>query len=1099
MKIQLTLGFVFSFTCLLAQSDPDFNSGEIITAGIKAHDEDNYKEAIKQYQRVPENDTNYVLALYELGLSARADSQYTLAKKVTRQAIELGPTAYDHDLWQMLGSIYDDEKKHDSALQVFRQAHELYPNSFRAVNAIGINYYLQKKGDSAFHYFKKAFLMNPYAVGPHYFLGMLALDKGYPIQAMMSFTMSLILSPDGSRSSNSLNKLYTISNISDEMTTAMNDRKEESFLKENYAELETYFKSKIALEKKYKIETKLDETLFRQLNLIFDKAQPSSNPEEFWGTVYGRLYQDIYKKGMFEGLTIRMIEGVNSTEAQKLVKSSKGDIEKMGRFVSDYLDNIGYQRDLTGKTDRQQPGYYFEDNEPAGKGMATDSKGKNLQGLWEFYNTLGNVSRQTEFKNGKVSGAYKTFYYTGKPKEDLVIQNEQLNGPMKEYYENGNLKMEAQFVNGKKNGLQTEYFRNGSKASEETYRNGVKDGPVKTYYESGGIQYDGNYANNEIEGTLKEYYRSGRLLNVYQFRRGKSDGEYLSYWYNGQLETKGKMLNGERVGQFETYDIDGKLASKLNYRSGKLDGQAIYYHPNGKERLISEYNGGDQEGISKEMDEEGRIESITEYRKGHIKKITYYNVLTGAVANQSIVDDKQKNLLRLCNVIGNVTMEVIADRDGYYNGEYKRLYVNGKPSVVSQYEKGKEQGKGQSFYKNGQLKAEYINKDDELHGPYKYYYDNGKLSSEGQYHEGKKVGYWTSWNILGNIDEKEYFLEGEYHGPQKYYYANGKINKIITFDKGIETRIQKFDTTGKQIFEYRMKPGAENAITEVSALGKKSMTYHFDRNYMQGEKIVFLPNGKVMTAMRYINGGLDSVYTGYYPNGQIRAQGHYVQGSRQGRWTYFTPDGKITSVNYYLNDDSHGTDTVYYENGAIEIIAPYRSDDRHGWFCKYAPGGELMYKYHYRHGFLIGYTYEQADGTLIKEIPVENSDKAVVIKTYYKNGKQSSEFTYQNGDYNGKRTVWYPDGKVQFTANYTDGLSDGEEKEFYPNGKVNYEKYYKRDNLHGAYKKYNEACQLLLEENYVEGFEHGKSKYYDNSGKLQYTITNYWGEEIAVD
>ncbi|QLH45570.1 MAG: hypothetical protein HWD58_08125 [Bacteroidota bacterium] len=248
---------------------------------------------------------------------------------MTRQAIELGPTAYDHDAWQMLGSIYDDEKKHDSALLVFRQAHELYPNSFRAVNAIGINYYLQKKEIRLFTILRRPF-NEPICGRPTLLLGMLALDKGYPIQAMMSFTMSLILSPDGSRSSNSLNKLYTISNISDEMTTAMNDRKEESFLKENYAELETYFKSKIALEKKYKIETKLDETLFRQLNLIFDKAQPSSNPEEFWGAVYGRLYQDIYKKGMFEGLTIRMIEGVNSTEAQKLVKSSKGDIEKWG-------------------------------------------------------------------------------------------------------------------------------------------------------------------------------------------------------------------------------------------------------------------------------------------------------------------------------------------------------------------------------------------------------------------------------------------------------------------------------------------------------------------------------------------------------------------------------------------------------------------------------------------------------------------------------------------------------------------------------------------------------------------------------------------------
>jgi antitoxin component YwqK of YwqJK toxin-antitoxin module len=178
---------------------------------------------------------------------------------------------------------------------------------------------------------------------------------------------------------------------------------------------------------------------------------------------------------------------------------------------------------------------------------------------------------------------------------------------------------------------------------------------------------------------------------------------------------------------------------------------------------------------------------------------------------------------------------------------------------------------------------------------------------------------------------------------------------------------------------------------------------------------------------------------------------------------------------------------------------PYVSDDRHGWLCKYAPGGELMYKLHYRYGYLVGYTYEQADGTFIKEIPVENSGNPVTIKAYYKSGQVSTEFVYQNGDYHGKRNIYYPNGKVQFTVNYVNGNQDGEEKEYFPNGQVNYEKTYKNDRLHGAHKKYNEAGKLLMVENYVEGYEHGKSMYYDSTGKLQYTITNYWGEEMTVE
>lgn len=1100
-KSSLLFVLLFSATFFSFSQDKYFviDSKEIIKTGAELHDKDKYKEAIVEYQKIPENDTNYVLALYEIALSARADSQFTLAKQMTREAIDQGPSVYDHDLWLMLGSIYDDEKKHDSALAVFNKTVQLFPRSYRAINAKGINFYLQKKSDSAFVYLKEALMMNPYNVTSHYILGMLAYEDGYPIQAMLSFAMSLVLSPDGSRSGLTLNKLYNISNLSDETLENFSKRKESNVFKESYSDLETYFKSKISLERSYKIETKLDEPLFRQLNLIFDKVPISSNTNEFWGNFYVPIYKDIFKKKMFEAFTFRMIEGVNSASAQKLVKSNKSDIEKMGIMISSVLDDYGFNRKIETNPDRSKPGYYFENNALVAKGLAMNGNIKNMQGNWEFYNSIGDVVRSSEFKNSKLAGRYNTYYYTGILKEEMDFENEKINGIGNEYYDTGLPKSKANFTNGNKNGTYYQYYANGSLASQDEYTNGKRNGKSLSYYISSGLRYEMNYVNDQIEGPVKEYYRSGRLYSITDAKRGKAEGDFISYYFNGQVETTGTLKDGNRNGEFVTYDINGKLESKLNYKEGKLDGPAFYYHPNGKESRIASYSKGDQEGEFIDKDEEGRTEAITEYKKGHIKKIKFFNVLTGAVVSESNIDDKQKNLLKLCNKNGNIVTEVVTDRDGMYNGDFKRLFVNGKTAMTSNYEKGKEEGKRTRYFKNGKVREEFNNVDDEIDGEYKSYFNDGKVEVEGKYIKGQKQGYWYTYNTLGNLIEKEYYIDGDYHGPQHYFWGNGKKSKTIYFDKGIETRIVQFDTLGKVIQDYKMKLGQDNAITEVNPLNKKARTLNFNKNYLQGQLINYLPNGQKLGVFNIKNGSYDSTYIGYHVNGKVRTEGFYHADKRQGTWKYYNTEGQLTQISHFVNGDSEGIDSVFDDNGKLEMIIPYKDDDRHGYVCKYAPTGELIYKYHYIDGLIVGYTYEQPDGTLIQEIPVENSGNEVVIKTFYKSGKLASECNYQNGEYQGKRKLYFPDGKLSFEATYLDGMKNGLETEYFPNGKVSYERTEKNDITDGVYKKYNEKGILLVEEHYIQGYEHGVSKYFDASGKLLHSVVNYWGNEISMD
>lgn len=1069
------------------------NSGELIKEGIELHNEKKYKEAIALYNQVPENDTNFAFAIYELTLSARLDSQFNVGIQAAKKCLAQNSN-YEHDLLLQLGSLYNDVKKYDSAVQYINTSISKFPNSYATYHGKAIHFYHTKKYDSAFLYFKKAILMNPYAYNSHYCLGLMAMENGYPIQAMLAFSASLLISPSGGRSSASIKNLYELANLSDSVLNYYEKREEHKYLQEDYAEIESYFKSKIALEKNYKIKASINDNIFKQLNLICEKLPKVENETGTWfHDFYASLFKNIYEENHFNGATLIMISGLKNEDVQRMIKQSKSEIEKASIYIAERLNEFGYARSTTRPVNYDLAGYHFNNQMLFAYGKLNNRKKEIQDGNWVYYNKTGNIISERNYQRGQLDGIYKEYYNNGKLRFEGDFKNNEIHGRSFSYYKNGLPSVHLHLKGEKRDGPCTKFNFNGSKKLEENYEDGKINGPTTSYFERGNPQYTGEYINGKITGRILQYYRTNQLLSSTEIVNGEANGTKTTYYPQGQLFSTSEMKNGKIEGLVTTFFKNGKVAAKENFKKDKLDGNSIFYFENGVEKLNINYSDGEKEGTSVAKTDDNKISSIIEYRKGHYKKIKKYNVLNDQLLVENNIDDKETNTIREYNGIGILISESICDRDGAYNGLCKIVYPDGKIRETKTYKKGFLQGEIKKYFKNGKLSEEANFKDDKYDGVYKSYHDNGKLKMEGTFVEGVKQGYWLNYDNYGALIEKEYYLDDEFDGNAYYYFPSGKLRAITKFDNGNEIQTSEYDTNTVLIQKIDIEPNKPCKLLFKYLGNKKLRECTILNNSLQGDDINYYINGNISSKSHYTVGYLDSNFTSYYSNGKVKKEGNYVNNEMEGTWTSYDKMGNKLSIEHYNNGELDGIDTFYSEENKLETIIPHSENDRHGWLEKYAYNGDLCYKLHYFYGFIIGYSYQLPDGTFAKEIPVSNSDKKELIKTFYKNGTVSAEFEYQNADYHGTRKLFFPNGKVWVESNYLFGERDGNDKVYFSNGQIAIDRTFINGEVEGLSKTYYTNGKLQEEINYKNGYLHGKSNYYKQDGTLEISLNYYWG------
>jgi antitoxin component YwqK of YwqJK toxin-antitoxin module len=385
--------------------------------------------------------------------------------------------------------------------------------------------------------------------------------------------------------------------------------------------------------------------------------------------------------------------------------------------------------------------------------------------------------------------------------------------------------------------------------------------------------------------------------------------------------------------------------------------------------------------------------------------------------------------------------------------------------------------------------------DGKENGYYRGYYINGRLSAEGWLKDGKAQGTWLYYDEPGTLTARTHYLNGDLSGYKEEYLPNGKKSFESKYDGGWLEQITQYDSTGKVLIRDSFPKGSGNYVL-LYPNGAKMAEGRYVNGDLDGPYRTYFFDGSPESILYYKKGLPDSSFRNFYFGGAKLTEGQYSGGKKTGTWTSYNEEGKITGTSVYRNNLLNGSQIYYNDDGSRDFEIQYKDDERNGLAVKNDPAGSIVYGTRYEDGDIVSYTYPDANGKFVPEIPVPLGSGE--LKAYFANGKPSRICIFSDGKINGTDTIYYANGRIRSTDNSVYGYYEGPRKEYHPNGALKYDYHYLTDNLNGVCRQYNENGILIKEMNFINGVLHGPVSIFNAGGRPKETRFYYYGRLLSV-
>jgi len=1072
---------LFSSALSFAQDEKKLliNSGELLTNGLTAHEEGNYKEAIDYYKQITRNDTNYVTALIELAVSYSADSQYAEAVAVCLEALKT-PEGEEANIYNSLGSAYDELKQHDKSLQAYQKGLTYAPYDYTLWYNIGVTYEHMKDVERASNAYKKALQYNPFHPGSLNRLGQIELDKGHTVTAMLSFYMSLVSNPSSRYSVSNVTQLSNISLVKLEVSNGTSSRKGDDFY-----DIELMIASKIALSSKFKNETKIEDAILNQTQMVIDKLEYNSSDTGYFMQNYVPFYIAIRDKKYFSPFIYQAYSGINSEKLQSAYKKNEKTVALFRTWVYEYWNKKRTKQVVNG-TGKTASFHFYNSNLVKSIGEYADpAAAEPLHvGQWVYFYTNGyKQSEGTYNKAGHKDGEWKFYYYTGGIKEISNYKDGSYDGSYQEYCNNGQLTAQLTLVDDKVQGNTKTYNECGSLLHEKTFKDGKTDGITKEYFLNGKTETVLNYSAGLLEGEQIVYYPNGAIQKKYNYQKDVLNGAFAEYFEDGSLKKKGSYAADKSVGLWLTYFDNKQLSDSGAYNNeGLAIGKWVSYYDNGALKIITMYDiKGKKNGEQKEYEKDGKLHGTYIFTEDKLISYTHYDK-TGKVVSSG----KEKGgvlIYKGFHPDGVTKSSEGTFKNGLQEGEWKFYNQNNYLSSIEHFEKGKLNGLATHYYSSGVVKSEKNYKNDYADGLYKAYYKNKQLKEEGYYVEDMKQGYWIGYSPNGKLDFEHYYLNDVKFRYNVNYSVSGKKLTEEYFEYGFLKQCVQFDTLGNVLITNDF-PRGNGVCKFLHPNGKTELQYTFKNGEIDGTLIRNHANGKLKEKTNYIAGLRTGPVTSFDEDGKQYLKGNYKNGDADGIWTYYYPNGKVETVGKYNGDLQDSIWTNYYENGNKDSESSLVNGDYDGPITFYSPdlANKVVFVRQYVDDNVVSYTYPDKDGKLLAPIPVLNG--TIEYKAYYPSGTLAVQFRIAGGSREGAFVQYYSTGQKFLQWNYLTGEKNGRQYEYYPTGAVKLDENYLYDEKDGTCKEYYPNGTLKSVEQYTYGVLNGTCIYYDINGKV---------------
>lgn len=1064
------------------------SSKDIVKEGVALYEEEKYDEAIKLFDKVSVNDTNYSTAQYEKALTYYAKKDYSASINVIDDLLKLN-IYYDNKnfLYSLLGSAYDEKGEMETSIEKFSEGLALYPKSYILYYNRALVHTKMKNHKKAIEDYKKAIECKASHSSSHYKLGLYALHQGQFTEAMLSFATYLLIDPKSSRSNEVLQLMENASN--GEFEQKPEDFKWEE--PEDYKQLNVFFKNKVALEKAYKVKLTMEVSFGKQLHFLLSNLKYEKENEGFWNQTYVPILKEIYNEGKIDDLTLFCLQSSGSDKVQAKLKSKKSKLDAFitlasskwgkhvnykyvnfeGKFQQVYINYADAGLSSTGLVKNELPVgtwyYYYGNGSLKMKGYFSEA-GKRT-GVWEIYNPVnGNKSTSITFKEGEREGEELSFYQSGELEKRMTNKKGALEDTL------------------------FHYFASGDILEKYTLKEGVKDGDIKVFHENGSINFNYKYKEGKPTGLYQSFFPNNQLAVEFTLKEGLYEGLYTSYYENGTKKSEVNYINDLKDGVFREWFENGVLQVESNYKAGKTVGSLTNYYSNGvlqKQGVLDE--SGKENGITTEFDFDGKKYFEREFKKGELTAVKNYNK-KGEVIFASTKKGK-KIQYKSFYPDGLLRSEGAYEND-IRSGEWKYYTSYGTLSAIEKYENGESVDTSKYFYNNGQLKSREVYVNGELNGIYLKYNIFGELILEGTFKDGEWDSDCYEYYNDGQLESEYFYVNGSVNGVLKNYGVNGHLVSWKKFENGDEV-LSNFLDTNEQIIDIYKEFHGEVVLHDFSNSFIRYRAF-YKNGKSNGKSTWYNPDGKINTEGEYINSKLNGKWSYYYIDGTLKKEVHYANGLLNGTYKSYSKNGVLTYSAVYKNDVAEGEIVEYFDNGKLSSTRSFFNDELHGKSTYYNIEGEVYMIRYYNDGIFKAYSYLGKDGKEVTPIDLKIGDNNIV--TYYKNGQKASEHQRNNGLIEGYFVEYFTNGKVYSKELYKFGELDGESVYYFANGKIDNKATYYRGDLNGTSYYYHENGNLKTVKNFRLDELHGGYFNYDSNGKLTKTYLYNDGELIKI-
>ncbi len=155
---------------------------------------------------------------------------------------------------------------------------------------------------------------------------------------------------------------------------------------------------------------------------------------------------------------------------------------------------------------------------------------------------------------------------------NITDSNSIKQGWWRTYFKSGKIKEEGKYTNNNKEGIWISYYESGHKKSEINYIRNKARGAATLYYENGQIREKGNWELDHWVGKYQYYYESGQISYNWNYNKdGRREGEQLYFYENGNKKYAGVWNDGKTDGKLLVYNEEGRLIQEKIYADGKIN------------------------------------------------------------------------------------------------------------------------------------------------------------------------------------------------------------------------------------------------------------------------------------------------------------------------------------------------------------------------------------------------------------------------------------------------------------------------------------------------------------------------------------------------